>query len=88
MRDRRIKTAKAWFGWPDLPQVESEISSWFEASRPQEEKAAAARINQTALEGVVFAPTGFFLTHQAWRKNVTGIAKGPLPFFWGISKSV
>ena len=24
---------------------------------------------------------------QAWRKNVSGIAKGPLPFFWGVSKT-
>jgi hypothetical protein len=25
--------------------------------------------------------------HVAWRKNVTGIVKGPLPFFWGVSMS-
>jgi hypothetical protein len=30
------------------------------------------------------APLGFFLEHQAWRNNVTGIVKGPLPFFWGV----
>jgi peptide/nickel transport system substrate-binding protein len=37
---------------------------------------------------VVYAPLGFFLMHQAWRKNVTGIVQGPLPFFWGVSKTV
>jgi hypothetical protein len=26
--------------------------------------------------------------HQAWRKNVTGIVPGPLPFFWGVSKTL
>jgi hypothetical protein len=30
-----------------------------------------------ALDNVVYAPTGFFLTYQAWRKNVTGVVKGP-----------
>jgi len=25
--------------------------------------------------------------HFAWRNNVTGIAQGPLPFFWGVSKT-
>ena len=40
-----------------------------------------------ALEDVVYAPTGFFLSYTAWRKNVSGIAKGPLPFFWGVSKT-
>jgi hypothetical protein len=28
------------------------------------------------------------LPKPAWRKNVTGIVKGPLPFFWGVSKTV
>jgi peptide/nickel transport system substrate-binding protein len=37
---------------------------------------------------VVHAPLGFFLQHQAWRKNVAGIVNGPLPFFWGVSKTV
>jgi len=27
------------------------------------------------------------MAYQAWRKNVSGIAKGPLPFFWGVAKS-
>jgi peptide/nickel transport system substrate-binding protein len=37
---------------------------------------------------VVYAPLGVFLMHQARRKNITGIVKGPLPFFWGVSKTV
>jgi hypothetical protein len=27
------------------------------------------------------------LSYQAWRRNVSGIVKGPLPFFWGVSKT-
>ena len=50
-------------------------------------KAAARRLNKAALDNVVYAPTGFFLTYQAWRKNVSGVGKGPLPFFWGVSKT-
>ena len=52
-----------------------------------EEKAAAKRLNKAAMEDVIYAPTGFFLSYTAWRKNISGIAKGPLPFFWGVSKS-
>ena len=51
-----------------------------------EEKAAIRRLNKAALDNVVFAPTGFFLGYQAWRKNVSGVVKGPLPFFWGVGK--
>ncbi|OYU47380.1 MAG: ABC transporter substrate-binding protein [Rhizobiales bacterium PAR1] len=78
---------KAWFGWPDSPETEKYVSSWFDAKDLTEEKAAIAALNKAALEDVIFAPTGFFLSYTAWRKNVTGIVKGPLPFFWGVSKA-
>jgi peptide/nickel transport system substrate-binding protein len=84
----RANGDKAWFGWPSIPQVEAEITAWYEAKDLEEEKAAIRRLNKAAFEQVVYAPTGFFLGHQAWRKNVTGITQGPLPFFWGVNKTV
>jgi len=83
----RANGDKAWFGWPDIPPVEKEITAWFDATSLDEEKAAMRRLNKAALEGVVYAPTGFFLNYQAWRKNVSGVVKGPLPFFWGVAKT-
>jgi len=83
----RANGDKAWFGWPDIPTVEKEVTAWFEAKTPEEEKAAANRLNKAALDEVVYAPTGFFLGYTAWRKTISGIAKGPLPFFWGVSKT-
>src|SRR3989440_2950197 len=77
----------AWFGWPNVPSVEMEVNAWFEAKNLEEEKAAVKRLNKAALDNVVYAPTGFFLAYQAWRKNVSGIAKGPLPFFWDVAKT-
>jgi peptide/nickel transport system substrate-binding protein len=77
----------AWFGWPNVPSVETEVNAWFEAKNLDEEKAAVKRLNKAALDNVVYAPTGFFLAYQAWRKNVSGIVKGPLPFFWDVAKS-
>jgi hypothetical protein len=41
-----------------------------------------------ALDHVVYAPVGFFQLYQAWRSNLAGVAPGPLPFFWGVSKTV
>jgi peptide/nickel transport system substrate-binding protein len=83
----RANGDKAWFGWPDIPAVETEVAAWFAAETLDEEKAAMRRLNKAALDNVVYAPTGFFLQYQAWRKNVTGIVRGPLPFFWGVSKT-
>jgi peptide/nickel transport system substrate-binding protein len=39
------------------------------------------------MEEVVYIPTGFFYTYQAWRKNITGIKAGPLPWFSGVKKA-
>jgi peptide/nickel transport system substrate-binding protein len=83
----RANGDKAWFGWPTSSGVEKEVTAWFEAKNLDEEKAAVARLNKAALEDVIYAPTGFFLSYTAWRKNVSGIVKGPLPFFWGVSKT-
>ena len=38
------------------------------------------------LNHVVYAPLGFYLRHQAWRKNVSGVKPGPLPFAWDVAK--
>ncbi|WP_315780782.1 ABC transporter substrate-binding protein [Bradyrhizobium sp. SZCCHNPS1003] len=83
----RANGDKAWFGWPTSEPVEKEITNWFAAKSLDEEKAVAARINKAALDDVVFAPTGFFLGYTAWRKNVSGVTKGPIPLFWGVSKT-
>jgi peptide/nickel transport system substrate-binding protein len=83
----RANGDKAWFGWPDVPAVEQEVTNWFEAKDLAEEKVVLGRLNKAAIESVVYAPTGFFLGYTAWRSNVSGIAKGPLPFFWNVAKA-
>ena len=83
----RANGDKAWFGWPASEPVEKEVTTWFDAKSLEEEKAAIKRLNTAAFEDVIYAPTGFFLGYTAWRKNISGIAKGPLPFFWGVSKA-
>jgi peptide/nickel transport system substrate-binding protein len=83
----RANGDKAWFGWPDSPEVEKEVAAWFAAKDLAEEKATVARLNKAAMENVVYIPTGFYYAYQAWRSNVSGIVGGPLPFFWGVSKA-
>ncbi len=77
----------AWFGWPTSPEVEAAMAAWLEAKTPEEEKTAARRVNKAAIDFALFAPTGFFLRYQAWRKNITGIGQAPIPFFWGVAKA-
>ena len=83
----RANGDKAWFGWPSSPATEEGITEWFEAKDIEAEKAALAKTNAAAVNDVVYGVTGFFLSYQAWRKNLTGIRSGPLPFFWDVSKT-
>jgi peptide/nickel transport system substrate-binding protein len=69
-------------------RVEATVAAWYDAKTLDEEKAAARRLNKAALDQVIYAPLGVYLRHHAWRKNVTGVAQGPLPLFWGVSKTV
>ena len=77
----------AWFGWPNIPAVEQQVNNWFEAKTLDEEKVAMRALNKAALDNVVYVPSGFFLGYTAWRSNVGGIVKGPLPFFWDVTKT-
>ena len=61
---------------------------WFDATTLDGEKAAARRFNKGFLDDVVFAPLGWYLRSYAWRRSLTGVTQGPLPFFWGVSKTV
>jgi peptide/nickel transport system substrate-binding protein len=88
--NRRLRAdgQNAVMGSANIPEVEAEVAAWYEAKSLDEEKAIARRLNKAALDHVLYAPTGWYLRHQAWRKNVSGIVPGPAPFFWGVSKTV
>jgi peptide/nickel transport system substrate-binding protein len=84
----RANAEKATFGWPNIPQVENEIAAWYDANTLDEDKTIVRRLNKVALDHVVYAPLGWYLRYTAWRKNVSGVVQAPLPFFWGVSKTV
>src|SRR4029077_14998505 len=74
-------------GWAKSPAVEAEIAAWFDANAFEEERSAARRLNEAALNEVVCAPLGWYLHFFALTKDLSGVTQGPLPFFWGVSKT-
>jgi len=75
-------------GWAKSASVEAEIAAWFAADTLEDERSAAGRLNEVALSEVMCAPLGWYLRYYAWTKELAGVAQGPLPFFWGVSKTV
>jgi peptide/nickel transport system substrate-binding protein len=78
---------KAWFGWPNSPEVEARIADWYAAPDLAAEKQAIAELNKAAMDHVVYVPTGFFKGYQAWRKTLSGVVKAPFPVFWDVTKA-
>ncbi len=79
---------KAWFGWPDSPDVEAGIRDWFNVGGGEAELEVAKRINAAAMRDVMFVPTGFYLPYQAWRNTLSGVVPAPFPMFWGVQKAI
>ncbi|MCK8784194.1 ABC transporter substrate-binding protein [Roseomonas sp. NAR14] len=77
---------QAWFGWPDSPEVEAARAAWFAAPDLAGRRAANEALSVAGMRDAIYVPTGFFMTYQAYRRNVSGIGKGPIPTFWGVAK--
>jgi peptide/nickel transport system substrate-binding protein len=84
----RADGSVATSGWPKGEAVEAEVAAWYDATTFDQEKAAVVRLNKAALDHVVYAPLGWYLREFGWRRSLTGVTQGPLPFFWGVSKTV
>ena len=81
------KRRRARAAWANSPAVLAEVGAWYDAATLDQEKAAARRVNKTAMDHVLYAPLGWYVRHYAWRKNVTGVVKAPFPVFWDVSKT-
>jgi peptide/nickel transport system substrate-binding protein len=81
----RSNGAKAWFGWPDLPPVQSLIETWLDAPDLPTQQKIAAELQAKALELVPYAPTGQYFYRTACRDNITGIIPGQF-VFWNVRK--
>ncbi len=83
----RANGRNAWFGWPEDEQLESMRTRWMDGTEEAELKRLDREIQARAFEVVPFIPLGQYLPPTAWRRNLTGLLKGPVPVFWNIEKS-
>jgi peptide/nickel transport system substrate-binding protein len=72
----RANGGESWNGWAHNPEIEAEITAWYDATSVDEEKTIVRRLNRLAVDHVLYAPLGVLLRHRAWRKQ-----DGVAPFF-------
>jgi peptide/nickel transport system substrate-binding protein len=76
----------AWYGWPTVPRIEELRDTWLDSSDAAERKKLCAAMQLEAFQNGMFIPLGQYFQSAAWRKNVTGQLKGPVPVFWNVEK--
>lgn len=77
---------KAWFGWANVPKVESLREEFLTARTEDKRKAIAEQIQTTMLEEGVTVPLGQITTASAYRSTLSGVLEAPVPIFWNIKK--
>ncbi len=82
----RTNGRAAWFGWPEDAQLEAMRDRWIDSSDEAELRRLDREIQARAFEVVPFMPLGQYLPPSAWRRNLRGILKGPVPVFWNVEK--
>ncbi len=79
--------AKAWFGWPDDPELERLRTAWFDAPDLASQKAIAAQVQMRALETLPCIPLGQLFQPTAFRSDIKDIVKAAFPLFWGVRRA-
>ena len=73
----------AWFGWPDVPRLETLREEWLNAPSPEEQRRLAAAIQTQVLRDVTHVPLGQFIPPTAFNRRLVDIQPG-FPVMHGV----
>ena len=78
---------KAWFGWPNDPEMEKLRDAYAKETDPAKAKALAAAVQARALETAQYGWLGQWYGPGAARSKLTGWLKAPVTVLWNIDKA-
>ncbi len=78
---------KAWFGWPNDPEMEKLRDSYAKETDPAKAKAIAAAIQGRAVETAQYGWLGQWYGPGATRSNVSGWLTAPCAVMWNVDKA-
>jgi peptide/nickel transport system substrate-binding protein len=79
---------RAWFGWPEIPQIEKLVTDWVRATNEAKRQQVADEVQRIALEEVTYVPWGQWFQPTAYRKSVRDVPKFTAPVFWNVKLTV
>jgi peptide/nickel transport system substrate-binding protein len=78
---------KAWFGWPNDPDMEKLRDAYARETDPAKAKALAVAVQNRALEMAQYGWLGMWYGPGAARSNVKGWLQAPVTVLWNIEKT-
>ena len=78
--------AKAWFGWPNDPEMEKLRDAYSRETDPAKSKALALAVQNRAIDQAQYAWLGMWYGPGASRTSVAGWLKAPVVVHWNIEK--
>jgi peptide/nickel transport system substrate-binding protein len=75
-----------WFGWPSSEKLEQLRKAWFEAPDLTAQKEIAAETQRQAFDDVPYWPLGHYRQPAAWRRELQGFVRAPVPLAWGVRR--
>jgi peptide/nickel transport system substrate-binding protein len=75
---------RAWFGWPDVPQLEKLVTDWVRATDQTKRLQLGDEIQKVVLSEVTYVPWGEWVQPTAFRKRVRDVLKFGVPIFWNV----
>jgi peptide/nickel transport system substrate-binding protein len=78
----RAGGGQTYFGWPDIPELETLRNSWIDASDPADQSRLAREMQAVALRRAAYIPTGQYFSNTAHSSKLTDVPNG-LIAFWG-----
>ncbi len=77
----------AWFGWPDVPEIEALRGKLARSSDPAEQKQIGQEIDKLVIDNGVMVPMGEFYNVTVKSAKLTGQLDAEAPVFWNIEKA-
>ncbi|MGD9864132.1 MAG: ABC transporter substrate-binding protein [Pseudodonghicola sp.] len=78
---------KAWFGWPNDPEIEALLGEFAGAADLDGQKMVAQKIQAHVMDNVNYIHLGQYFSPSGWSSKLNGVAAAPFPVFWGLEKS-
>ena len=76
-----------WFGRHESPRMQELVRAWMDAQDAESQRSLADEINKLAQDDVATVPLGQFFIRTAYRRSITGVVKGSMPYPWGARRA-